>query len=302
MKCIISILCLLCLFVANTQAGGSWLVDGQAVQALEVQTTNADPDALYTDGTRTMQAPLAFDAAVSSPTNGLVRAYFAPEGGNVDLLVLDEDEEALWLSSSPNVALRIGDMLVSSSQMANIPAGTKVAFEDHMLEGGWMMDSVMDQPFAILNRSYADARYLRQASPITTPLLFDQSLSTPTNGLLQAWFEPEAAFVDLLILDGDEEVLWLSDSANVTLRVGDMYLSSSSLFNVSSGARVSVEDRMFEGGWMTDSVPNHNLAVINRSYADTRYIKRSEGISTNHTFQTGDVLQIQNGIITAINP
>ncbi len=39
-----------------------------------------------------------------------------------------------------------------------------------------------------------------------------------------------------------------------------------------------------------------------RSYADTRYIQRTEGITTTHTIQAGDVLQIQNGIITAINP
>ena len=104
------------------------------------------------------------------------------------------------------------------------------------------------------------------------------------------------------VLDGDEEVLRVSDNANVALQVGDLYIGSFGLFNLSSGARVSVEERMFEGGWMTDTVPDHNLAVINRSYADTRYIKRSEGITTNHTFQAGDVLQVQNGIITAINP
>jgi len=39
-----------------------------------------------------------------------------------------------------------------------------------------------------------------------------------------------------------------------------------------------------------------------RCYADTRYLMRSEGITTNHTVQAGDVLQIQNGLITAINP
>ena len=42
--------------------------------------------------------------------------------------------------------------------------------------------------------------------------------------------------------------------------------------------------------------------VGNRDYNDNRYIQRSEGITINHPFQAGDILQIQNGIITAINP
>ena len=42
--------------------------------------------------------------------------------------------------------------------------------------------------------------------------------------------------------------------------------------------------------------------VGNRDYNDNRYIQRIGGITVNHTIQTGDTLQIQNGIITAINP
>ena len=42
--------------------------------------------------------------------------------------------------------------------------------------------------------------------------------------------------------------------------------------------------------------------VGNRDYNDNRYIQRSEGITTIYHPQAGDVLQIQNGIITAINP
>lgn len=405
---------LLCCCAA--MAGGSWLVDGQAVQSLEVQTTNADPNALYTDGTRTMQAPLAFDASVSSPTNGLFRAY-TPWDGMYNFFVIDENLEAVklcngsvgfyptsdlyifgttvgddtggggrvdlgemtlkggsWMvdavgpydecitsrgfadnryhqKSSITTPLKFDPSLSSSVNglfKATVPwdaeyefftfnptyetvvlsptvsslgfeaanliihgygtirlAGesTYISFEERYFGGGgWVMPAVMDDPSAIINRTYADNRYLRQASPITAPLVFDQSLSTPTNGLLQAWFEPEAAFVDLLVLDGDEEVLWLSDSPNVAMRVGDMSVSSSSIQSVSVGTRIGFEDHMLEGGWKIDSVMDHSLAILNRGYADNRYVQRSEGITTNHTFQVGDILQIQNGIITAINP
>jgi hypothetical protein len=47
------------------------------------------------------------------------------------------------------------------------------------------------------------------------------------------------------------------------------------------------------------SDPDH---ALNRRTGDNRYIKRTEGITVNHTIQAGAVLQIQNGIITAINP
>ena len=60
----------LCSLLPLAQAGGSWLVDGQAVQSLKVQTTNADPNALYTDGSRKMTAPLRFDSSASVPNSG----------------------------------------------------------------------------------------------------------------------------------------------------------------------------------------------------------------------------------------
>ena len=56
------------------------------------------------------------------------------------------------------------------------------------------------------------------------------------------------------------------------------------------------------GGWFLMSVENDPYTLLNRTYADTRHLKRTEGITVNHTIQAGDVLQIQNGIITAINP
>ena len=43
-------------------------------------------------------------------------------------------------------------------------------------------------------------------------------------------------------------------------------------------------------------------AIIHKEFADNRYIQRTEGITTTHIIQVGDTLQIQNGIITAINP
>jgi hypothetical protein len=51
-------------------------------------------------------------------------------------------------------------------------------FEERSLGGGgWWVYSVLDDPNAIISRSYADSRYHR-TSAITTPLKFDASLSS----------------------------------------------------------------------------------------------------------------------------
>lgn len=150
------------------RAGGSWIVDGQAVQSLEVQTTNDDPAALHTDGSRKMTAPLVYESNVSSASTGLLRAYFPPEAGYIEILLVDEDEEVMRLSSSSNVGLMIGDLFISSSSVFNTSMGTKIAFEDQMFEGGWMIDSVLNNNYAVMNRSYADNRYLLKSAGITT--------------------------------------------------------------------------------------------------------------------------------------
>jgi hypothetical protein len=66
---------------------------------------------------------------------------------------------------------------------------------------------------------------------------------------------------------------------------------------------ISFEERMLAGGgWFVTTVENDPNSILNRSYADNRYVQQSTGITTNYTIQAGDVLQIQNGVITAINP
>lgn len=294
MKQIISILCLLCLFVANSHAGGSWLVDGEAVQ-----TPGADPNALYTDGSRSMKAPLAFDASVSSPNNGLFRAWFEPEGAYVDLLVLDGDEEVLWISSSPNVAFRVGDMFISQSSLINLASGTSVAFEDHMLGGGWKIDSVMNDPLAILNRTFSDNRY-HQRSSITTPLVFDSSLSSPVNGLFKAHVPWDSQY-DFFAFNSSRESVVLSPTVAIGFEAGQLVMSAGKL-ELPGEASIDFTEHNLVGGWITTTVMNDPYAIMNRSYADSRYIQRTEGINTNYTLQAGDVLQIQNGIVTAINP
>ena len=190
-RLLVAVLCLLSAVLCQpSRAGGSWLVDGESVQSLEVQTTNADPNALYTDGTRTMAAALEFAPSVSSPSTGLFKAD-VPWDGLYDFFIMDEDNEAI-----------------------------------HLFNGS-------------------------------------------------AGFFPTS----------------------------DLYIYGSTLGDNNGGGEISMGEMTLRGGsWLIDAVGPYAECIISRGYADSRYIMRTEGITVNHTIQAGDVLQIQNGIITAINP
>jgi hypothetical protein len=190
---VLAVICLLASVLCQpSRAAGSWLVDGQAVQSLEVQTTNDDPAALHTDGTRSMQAPLIFAEETLSPGTGLISAW-SPWEDEYDLFGFDDGNETFVLC----------------------PTYSSLGFE-------------------------------------------------------------AANF----IFNGNGSIDFAGGSAHI-----------------------SFEEYTFGGGgWYMSAVANDPTAVLNRSYADSRYIQRTEGIAVNHTIQAGDVLQIENGIITAINP
>jgi len=410
----LSVLCLLTSVLCQpSRAGGSWLVDGQAVQTLEVQTTNADPNALYTDGTRTMQAPLVFEQSVSN----LFRAY-TPWDGMYDFFILDADLEAVKLCAGSTTFYPTRDLYISGTTLGDdsggggsvdigemtlkggtwqvdavgpyaesiisrdfadnryhqksaittplkfdpslsssvnglfkatvpwdaeyefftfnptyetvvlsptvaslgfeaanlamhgygvisMPAeGSYISFEERSLGGGgWVAATVLDDPSAIMNRSYADNRY-HQKSLITTPLVFDPSLSSSVNGLFKATVPWDSEYDFFTFNSATESVVLSPTVASLGFEVASLSIHGYGVISMpDEGSYISFEERSFGGGgWVMPAVMDDPSAIINRTYADTRYIQRTEGITTNHTFQVGDVLQIQNGIITAINP
>ena len=48
--------------------------------------------------------------------------------------------------------------------------------------------------------------------------------------------------------------------------------------------------------------PTETTGIVNKGYADGRYLLRTTGITTNRVIQAGNTLVISNGLITAINP
>jgi hypothetical protein len=131
-------------------------------------------------------------------------------------------------------------------------------------------------------------------------LAFDSSVGTSTSGLFKvvtSWNGP----ADMFLFDSDEEAFVLS-SIGAGLRIGSLQISSGGLFHASEGTAVDFGEHILTGGWQVDEVLPYSEAIISRGYADDRYLMRTEGITTNHTVQAGDVLVISNGLITAINP
>jgi hypothetical protein len=296
---VLAVLCFLSAVICPLSwAGGSWLADGQAV----IPPVD-DLVALHTDGTRKMTAPLNFDSSASVPNSGIFNAYIPWSGGYSDIFVMDEDNEVMWLASDQNVSFGVGSLFISSGQLTSFEYGSSINLEEHSLGGGWWLSSVLDDPNAIMSRSYADNRYHR-TSAITTPLKFDASLSSSVTGLFKAtvpWDSEYEFFTfnptyETVVLSPTVSSLGFEAASLIMYDYGNIRLAGESTY-------ISFEERMLAGGgWFVSTVENDPNSILNRSYADNRYVQQSTGITTNHTFQAGDVLQIQNGIITAINP
>jgi len=274
---------------------GGWQID-QVLPYDEGIINRGYADARYLRKDIAATTPISFDSALTA-TSGVLRAFIPWVGQTEDLLVLDGDDECLKLSSSANVSFQVGGVTVGQSGINGY--GVSVGFEDNTMFGPWKLSQVTDNNSALLNRSYADSRYLRRDTDLTAPLSFN-SASTATSGLFRAYYEPEGQVEEFFIIDGDYECVRLG-SAVPALMAGGTYYGDGAI--VMGQSRIYLEDEIIEGPqWRLDQVMDHDKALINRSYADSRYLKRTEGITTNHTFQAGDVLQIQNGLITAINP
>ncbi len=274
-------------------AGGSWLVDGQAVQSLEVQTTNDDPAAIHTDGTRKMAAPLAFENSVSSPSAGLFKAY-VPWDGTYDFFLFDEDEEALRLSNGSLGFYPTGDLYISGATVGDANGSGRVDIGESTLKGGtWMLDAVGPYDECIITRGFADNRYIRSAVSNENVSLYCYA-DDPQQSHKKITIRAAASGVgDVTATVDPEEGFVVDDQWGRAARI-----SSASMRLGTGNTEIEI---MGSDVYLYADATSADHA-LNRRTGDNRYIQRSEGITTNHTFQAGDVLQIQNGIITAINP
>ena len=281
-----------------------WIIDGQRVQSLEIHVS--DPQAVYTDGSRQMTAPLSFASSLTE-TGGLFRTYIPWSEQTADIFQLDGDDECIKLSSDPNVSFQVGGISITMSGLSGF--GASVGFEDNTLFGPWKLNQVADNNSALLNRSYADSRYMRVASPATQSLTFAQSL-TETNGALQLYAKDSELHLGYFKSLSFQDGLQFSTDQSATLLFGEpadgLMVGPSTIMQTGYGARIDFETGALTGSagmkWHVNENPTEELGIVNKGYADGRYLLRTNGITTNRVIQAGNTLVISNGLITTILP
>jgi hypothetical protein len=166
-------------FALLNTASAQWIIDGQRVQSLEIHVS--DPQAFYADGSRPMTAPIVFSVSSS----GLFRAT-VPWSGEQAFFIADEGEEVLRLSDG-DTGLQLGSLILKPFVISQTSEGTTIDFGEHMLSGGWQIDEVLPYPEAIINRGYADTRYLLRTTGITTNRVIQAGNTLViSNGLITA--------------------------------------------------------------------------------------------------------------------
>ena len=260
-----SVLC----FIGTAALAQTWIIDGQQTQTLNLNVS--DPQALYTDGSRQMEAPVVFADSVSQ-TSGLFRAYNPWREDVSEFFIFDADEE--WVDFATGIkALKIGDTIFSDFGIDKPGTGKRVDMYEGCLYGEWTAHGVPDDSEAIINRSYADSRYLRQEVDLTAPLAFAASY-TATGGMFRAYIPWDDQNSDLFVFNGDDECIDLSADQNAALRIGGVLINQSGVSG--SGVSVSFEDNTLFGPWKLNQVTDNSLALLNRSYADSRYVMNGQ--------------------------
>lgn len=299
-------LCAMLLALCGAASAQTWIIDGQQVQTLNLNVS--DPQALYTDGSREMTAPVTLTQSATA-ANGALQIYASDSGEHMGFFKTLSFQDGLQFSTAHSPSLFFGmsandGLLIGPDRIQQFGYNARIEFETGTLTGvagakQWRVDADPTDASGIVSRGYADTRYLRSDIDLAAPLSFS-SASTATSGLFRAYYEPEGQVVEFFIIDGDYECVRLG-SAVPGLMVGGTYFGDGAIVMNGSGNRIYIEDGNLEGHWTVNN-PTTSTEIVNRGYADSRYLMRTEGITTNRVIQAGDTLVISNGLITAINP
>ena len=172
----------------------------------------------------------------------------------------------------------------------------------------WILDGRQTQVFR-LEVSDPQAVYTDGTREMTAPIKFAQS-HTATNGALQIYAKDSEEhfgyFKSLSFQDG----LQFSTESSAALLFGEqtdgLMVGPSTLIQTGYGSRIDFETRSLTGSagvkWNVTENPTEATGIVNKGYADGRYLLRTTGITTNRVIQAGNTLVISNGLITAIIP
>jgi hypothetical protein len=261
------------LLALGGKANAQWIIDGRQVQTLNLNVS--DPQALYADGSRELTGTIPLASSLAA-TGGIFRAYIPWDSQDAQFFVMNEDAEAFEFSDSGNVGPKLGALRVSENSLYHSDENVKIDWSSHMLEGGWQIDQVLPYDEALINRGYADTRYLRAEEPLTAPLSFN-SASTATSGLFRAYNEWNGAYEDLLVYDADNELIKLGD-LTTAFKIGGLRIRQHDITDLDAGnIYISFEEGLLGGGnWAVSCDPVDNGGIVSRGYADSRYVMNGQ--------------------------
>jgi len=170
-----------------------WIIDGQRVQSLEIHVS--DPQALYTDGTREMTAPIKFTQSHTA-TNGALQIYVPDSEDHHGFFKTLSFQDGLQFSTMHSDALFFGQnisdgLLISPDSIMQLGYNTTINFETGNLTGAagvkWHVTENPTEALGIVNKGYADGRYLLRTTGITTNRVIQAGNTLViSNGLITA--------------------------------------------------------------------------------------------------------------------
>ncbi|MFA7257395.1 MAG: hypothetical protein WC047_07480 [Kiritimatiellales bacterium] len=278
------------LFALCSPAWAQWIIDGQQVQTLNLNVS--DPQALYTDGSREMTAPLAFAPSLTA-TSGMIRATL-PWTEDNEFFIIDEGEEVLKLTDSGSIGFQIGAMIINQAGIAQTAEGTGVDFGEHMLSGGWQIDQVLPYPEAVISRGFADGKYMIAGETATQPLKFAQSI-TATNGALQIYSSDNADHLGYFKTLSFQDGLQFCTEGSASLLFGSgndgLLVGPANLVQLEYGKRIDFETGELTGStgakqWHVATDPTDASGIVNRGYADSRYLRSDSDLTAPLSFSS----------------
>jgi hypothetical protein len=170
-----------------------WIIDGQRVQALEIHVS--DPQAVYTDGSRQMTAPLKFTQSHTA-TNGALQIYVKDSEDHHGYFKTLSFQDGLQFSTAHSDALFFGQdasdgLLIGPDSIMQVGYNTRIEFETGTLSGAagvkWHVTENPTEALGIVNKGYADGRYLLRTTGITTNRVIQAGNTLViSNGLITA--------------------------------------------------------------------------------------------------------------------
>ena len=187
------VICLLISVLGQGASAQQWIIDGKQTQVLKLEVS--DPQAVYTDGSRQMTAPLKFTQGHTA-TNGALQIYAKDSEEHLGYFKTLSSQDGLQFSTAHSAVLFFGadvsdGLMITPSSIMQLGYNATVDFEAGNLTGAsgvkWHVTENPTEALGIVNKGYADGRYLLRTTGITTNRVIQAGNTLViSNGLITA--------------------------------------------------------------------------------------------------------------------